>query len=135
RVAEGQRARAGPGQVGAEARRVGRERRRAARGVDRDDLGEIDRQGDDVAGIQIAAAVGDAGTGRGNRGDRGGGRVDDQRASGIGYRARQVSVGGGRVLNGGAVEIERGHRQSARVLPGQHRVAEGQRARAGPGQV
>src|SRR5205807_2670263 len=77
----------------------------------------------------------DAGTGRGNRGEIGRGWCRERGSSGVGYGARQDRVGGGRVLNGGAVEIERGHRQVGRVLPGQHRVAEGQRARAGPGQV
>ena len=37
--------------------------------------------------------------------------------------------------NGRGVEVDRGHRQVGRVLPGSHRVAEGQRAGAGAADI
>ena len=63
---------------------------------------------------------------------------DDRRRRGVDLRAglgqageRQIGGIAGAVGDGGAVEIDRRHRQVGGVLTGRNRVAEGQRAGAG----
>ena len=128
RVAEGQRARARAAGVGRGAAVVERQRRRAAR--DRHRLAQVQRQRHHAARLQVAGAGRDAGARRHHRRHRRRRGVDLQGAGRVGHRAGEIGGIAGAVRDGRRTEIDRRHRQVGGVLPGRHRVAEGQRARS-----
>ena len=100
---------------------VERQRRRAAGGVDGHVLAHGERQRDGLAGTEVAAR-------RRFRQRRHRRRRGVDLRAGLGQAAqRQVGGIAGTVGNRGAVEIDRRCRQCSGVLPGRHRVAEGQR--------
>ena len=121
RVAEGQRTGAGAAHVRGAAAVVEGERRRAG---DIDRLAHVERQGQRLAGIVVA------GGGRDRRYDRGRGVDDDPGESLRQVRSAQRIAGQVRDRAG-----DPRHRQAGGVLPGPHRVAEGQRAGAGAAHV
>ena len=128
RVAEAQ---CGPGaaDVTGRAAIVQRQRRRAA--GHRHRLAQVDGQGDDMAGIEVAvAAAVDPGAGGCHRRHRRRRGVDLQGARRIGHRAGEIGTVARRVLQRCPVQVERRHRQIAGVLSGADRVAE---AQCGPG--
>ena len=122
-VAEGQRIAAGAAGIGGGAAVVERERRRAAR--DRHGFAQVEREGDGVAGVEVAAA-------------RRLGQRRDGRCCGVDLRAalgeageREVGGIAGAVGDGCGVEIDGGGGERGGVLSGGHGVAEGERIGAG----
>ena len=127
RVAEGQRIGAGAAAIGRGAAVVERQRRRAARHRHR--LAQVERQRHGLAGIKIAAPL----VMPCRRTDDTVGVVVSICSVPAGLVTAPAQIGGiaGAVGDGRRVEIDRGHREVRRVLPGRHRVAEGQRIGAG----
>ena len=89
-------------------------------------LTQIKRQRYSLAGIKVAAR-----RRLYNRADRRRRGIDLQWAGRVGHRAGEIGGIAGAIGDGGRVQIDRRHSEVGRVLPGTHRVAEGQRIGAG----
>ena len=134
RVAEGERIAVGAAAVVGSAAIVERQRRHPAR--NRHYLAHGDGERDHMARIEVAiAAAIDAAAGGHHRGHRRCRRVDLQDARRVGHRPRNIGAVAGRIADRCPVQVERGHRQVAGVLPGANRVAEGERIAVGAAAV